>query len=651
MSFQILDIALFSHQGQSRVLSLNPGRANVITGASKTGKSALIHIVDYCFGSSTCEVPEGIIRRTVQWYGLRLKLANGQAFLARRAPAVGAESSTEVYLEIANEVEIPDANQLRQTTNVDALLQFLSDETGIGPNIHEPPVGQTRRPLSANIRHALCLVFQPQDEIIQRRYLFHRQNDNWVAQAIKDTLPYFLGAVDDDYVTKKSDLRRLRDRLRRLERRLAQMENLRGRGLGKAAALISEARDIGIGGSESEPSTWPDAVSILERIMQQPAETHFEQMEGVSGGEEFERLQTQRLELQGEYRRIDEEINASQELMLEEQGFSREVREQAARLKGIGVLPVSGDQSICPICSSALEDRIEAVSQIADAVNVTTHQLDRVGRHSPQLQQAIDDLKERRDDIRRQLTENREALSAIQFASERLSELRDMASKRALVLGRISLYVESLPEVEDSSSLRQEIEAVKVQVEALEAELSDERIVDRLESILSIAGRKMTEWAQGLDLEHSQFPLRLGLRRLNVVADTDDGPVPMNRMGSGENWVGYHLIAHLALHEWFSKKNRPVPRFVFFDQPSQVYFPPERADEISVMELPENDLSAVKRMIKFVFDVVEDLAPEFQVIITEHADIDEDWFQNAVVERWRSGTKLVPDDWDVVDEN
>ena len=41
----------------------------------------------------------------------------------------------------------------------------------------------------------------------------------------------------------------------------------------------------------------------------------------------------------------------------------------------------------------------------------------------------------------------------------------------------------------------------------------------------------------------------------------------MARMGSGENWVGYHLIAHLALHQWFVQRQRPVPSFLFLDQP------------------------------------------------------------------------------------
>jgi hypothetical protein len=179
----------------------------------------------------------------------------------------------------------------------------------------------------------------------------------------------------------------------------------------------------------------------------------------------------------------------------------------------------------------------------------------------------------------------------------------------------------------------------------LEDELSDERVRERIESITSILGRRMTDWARELELEHSKYPLRLEIKKLTIVADTADGPVPMDRMGSGENWVGYHLIAHLALHEWFTERSRPVPRFLFLDQPSQVYFPPEKDVDGSMSMVGEDDRRAVSRMFRFVFDVVEKLSPGFQVVITEHADINEAWYQDAVVERWRGGAKLIPDDW------
>lgn len=120
----------------------------------------------------------------------------------------------------------------------------------------------------------------------------------------------------------------------------------------------------------------------------------------------------------------------------------------------------------------------------------------------------------------------------------------------------------------------------------------------------------------------------------------------MDRMGSGANWLGCHLIAHLALHRWFVQESRPVPRFLFLDQPTQVYFPAERPEgERSVDELEDEDRAAVVRMFRLISEVVETLAPNMQVIVTEHADLEEDWFQDKVVERWRGGQALVPEEW------
>ena len=65
MSFQIMDVVLYGFNGQRRAVSLLPGKLNIITGASKTGKTALIEIIDYALGSGECRIPAGIIRKAV----------------------------------------------------------------------------------------------------------------------------------------------------------------------------------------------------------------------------------------------------------------------------------------------------------------------------------------------------------------------------------------------------------------------------------------------------------------------------------------------------------------------------------------------------------------------------------------------------------
>jgi hypothetical protein len=62
-------------------------------------------------------------------------------------------------------------------------------------------------------------------------------------------------------------------------------------------------------------------------------------------------------------------------------------------------------------------------------------------------------------------------------------------------------------------------------------------------------------------------------------------------------------------------------------------------------DLKDADRVAVIRMFELIRDFIKELAPDFQIIITEHADVQEDWYQEAIVERWRHGKALIPVEW------
>lgn len=642
MSIQILDIVLYSHSGQQRVLRVRPGAVNVIAGDCKTGKSALIQIVDYCFGSGECHVPYGIIRKAVAWFGLRLQLGEGQAFVARRCPEPRAQSSEDCFVDVAESVDIPDFAALTQTTNTKGLIALMTGWCGIEANMHEPPPGQTRPPLSASVRHALLLCFQPQDEINRRSQLFHGASDTYVAQSLKDTLPYFLGAVDDEYVRKRQELRRMKEELRACDRQLAELRALRGSGVSKATALLAQARDAGLTvGSYSE--NWEEVVSVLRDVASTPL-ANFEPM--VVGDSEFNRLSAERMRLVGELRRIREEINAVRAFEADEQGFVHEAKEHQARLKSIGIFENAEQGSACPMCARELAgvELAPSVENIRQALTSVSTRLGSVSRVAPQVEKALADLDSRASQVQQHLARNRADLEAVRSANERLAQVQDETTRRSHIIGRISLYLESLPDLPDTLAIEQRANALREACDLLEDELSDDRVKERLGSITSLIGEKMTAWGRSLELEHSEAPLKLDIKRLTIVADTPDGPVPMARMGSGENWIGYHLIAHLALHDWLTRRGRPTPRFLFLDQPSQAYYPPENDQDGSIENLGK-DSQSLRQMFSLIFETVQALAPGFQVIMTEHAEPTEQWYRDATVERWRGGLKLVPEDW------
>src|SRR5271156_414591 len=100
MSLHILALAIYNSAGERRELRFDPGKVNIITGSSKTGKTALIDIVDYCLGRNEFTVPSGVIRDTVSWFVLHVQLPNNQAIMGRPPPTGGGATTTDVFLEV-----------------------------------------------------------------------------------------------------------------------------------------------------------------------------------------------------------------------------------------------------------------------------------------------------------------------------------------------------------------------------------------------------------------------------------------------------------------------------------------------------------------------------------------------------------------------
>ncbi|RLG29504.1 DUF3732 domain-containing protein, partial [Methanosarcinales archaeon] len=123
-------------------------------------------------------------------------------------------------------------------------------------------------------------------------------------------------------------------------------------------------------------------------------------------------------------------------------------------------------------------------------------------------------------------------------------------------------------------------------------------------------------------------------------------------IGSGSNWLSYHIAVSLGLHQFFLElKQNPVPTFVVYDQPSQVYFPKKlviREDDTELdPELIDEDIEAVRKVFKVLSSVVENSNGRLQIIVLDHAS-ESAWgdIQNAnLVEEWRDGRTLVPMGW------
>ncbi|MCD9904229.1 DUF3732 domain-containing protein, partial [Streptomyces sp. MT29] len=92
-------------------------------------------------------------------------------------------------------LSLPGAGELVANTNAAALRGEVSAHLGIEDFRFQPPAGTARYAFDVSVAQGALFCFQNQDEIAASKTLFHRQTEDGIAQAIKDTLPYFLGAA------------------------------------------------------------------------------------------------------------------------------------------------------------------------------------------------------------------------------------------------------------------------------------------------------------------------------------------------------------------------------------------------------------------------------------------------------------------------
>ena len=638
---QIREIVLYSRSGAVRRLPFRLGELNVITGKSGTGKSALIKIVDYCLAAKSCEIPARVIRDAVRWYGLLLQMGDSQVFIARAVPVPPKSTNSEIYVQTGASITPPPMGRLVPNSNPDALNEHLTRLSGISPNQHTPPEGQTRDPLKATLRHAKAFAFQYQDEIANKDHLFHGQHDHWVEQATKDTLPYFLGAVQEDQLKLKQELREAGRQLRLLGKRLEEAEAIQGADAGRAAGLLREAQAVGLVEASDSPVGGRAIVERLRLVRFTPAD---QRQAGL--GDQIHLLRQERARLQQEYDRQRREMAEAEDYAAEGEGFVAAATEQRLRLESLDLFPPGGaDAPRCPLCRSEVDASLPKVAQVRKAIDGLQRNILAVGRERPDLRDFIAAKSGELTRLGEQLRVNRDALQGLQAQDTQLRSEQSLDLGRMRAFARIELFLEGVATAEDDSELRRQAEEARRQVADLKRQMQDDESDGIVKSALNRISRQVTRWCEELKVEYGQFPLRLDLAKLTLIADTESRPVPMPEMGSGQNWLWCHLAVYFAVHKWFVDHNRPVPRFLILDQPTQVYYPTDKDSDGSLDVLGDSDRDWVIRLFGWIAERVAESKGGLQVIVTDHAEVGEPWFAEAVVERWREGNALVPADW------
>ena len=649
MTFQIRAIHLYSQSGERRTLPFTLNAVNIVTGRSATGKSSIIDIIDYCLGSSGYPVAAGVIRQTVSLYAVELETRNGPVVIARAAPRGRYKTNSRLHISYRPaEATPPAVGELAPNADLESAINFLSRTLGIDENVIDVGGGR-RSEFDVTIRHALFFCIQAQEEIANQALLFHSQGDEYRPQAIRDALPYFLGVTEPSYLMKRELLRTRVSELRVLERQASDEQSL-SEAPGRAAALVAEAVALGLI-PETQDLSRTAAIEALTRALESdydPQSDYTSQLP-IEPNDELVSLLARREELRSEFARIKAEQRNIRKLLRYEDEFNGEAGERRSRLQSLRLLRVDveeeEDTSTCPLCSSSLSDSVTSVTEIRDQLARVSREIADVNQQQNRLQLAAITLEQRLTALGSELTANQRQIDQVSESIDLFDSLRDISLQRAAARGRISLFLSAVSRETESTFLSGRIEELNREIAELRAQLNPEVVAERLNAALSRISYRVTDVASKLELEHAPAPVRLDVRGLTVVIDTSHGSYRLREIGSAANWLGYHLATLIGLHSYLIENDRPVPRFLLLDQPSQVYFPP---DSTGQERLDDADHTALTNIFDSLFQFTEEAEAEggFQMLIMEHADLHEERFEHAIVERWRAdGEALIPQSW------
>lgn len=653
MDFQIKKIILWPKKKEYKFkeIDFELNKINIITGASRTGKSAIIPIIDYCLGSSKCYIPVETIRNSCSWFGVLISSNKKEILLARKEP--GKQKSTdEMFILEDDKIEIPmqiSKNATRKNVKyyLDqiAKLSFLDIEENDNNQFLGRPA----------FRDLMAFCFQPQNIVANSNTLFYKADTTEHRTKLINIFPYILGAVNSEILAKRQEINRLTIDLKRKEREIQKLKNVSEKWIIEIKGWISVAQEYGLiqGDIEIDDLSIQQLVELLKKLINiAPVDANINSKKIFDTSNEIVDLRQEENATAMKLTKAKSRYTEMSELFKSMDLYRDSLTIQAERLNITKWLTqISKQGHKCPICGSEnhnnndLKDFYEKLEGIEEECDYT--------KNIPVT------FEREYENVKREIEIVSEHLSAVQRRIKIQNEKSSSNEKYTLFdisrfLGKVEYASETFNLLGTDSELQNEIDILTEQLSKLKDEVDEKAIEKKIYTALRIIANSGMKLIPLLDSERPNDPIRIDYKNLTVVVTSNEGRDDyLWEIGSGSNWLTYHIAVTLAFQIFFSNmENSPVANFIVYDQPSQVYFPQKlsaKDDEKEIdPKLTDEDQIAVNKIFKTMAEALKLSKNPMQIIVLEHADKSIWGNVDNVHEvcEWRGeGKKLIPEEW------
>lgn len=649
MKFVIDKVVLWPKKSEQsfRTVDFKSDKINIITGASRTGKSAIIPIIDYCLGADKCTIPVDTIRNATAWFGVLISLEGGQILLCRKEPGQKA-SSGEMYVLRGNELSIPE--KVTANTTVDEVKNVLNELFSMSFLAVDPQNrdGFSSRP---SYRDFMAFLFQPQNIVANADVMFYKADTMEHRQRLINILPYALGAVTPEILAARQELERVKKQRDRLQRELDAIKEVSENWKQEISSWLMQAKEMGLIDGIDKAITFEEQVDLLSQLVERSA------TDSLMHSTNIRDLSAELVSLRKEEQAFSSKLFALQTrytemLQLKDSlgDYEGSLKIQLQRLEiSTWLKELATTTGTCPFCNSdhigakdELDTLCKAIAEIEKSADGIKTMPAAFERELHLVQKDIDELIEKLTAVRKRI-----AVESGKIASD--SDKKYTLSSISRFLGRMETSLQTFNKIGRDGELERQISELVARIEGLSAVVNEAQIRSKINAAIGYINQKIGEIVKTLDAEHPDDPVQFLDKDLTIKVRSSSGRDDyLWEIGSASNWLAYHVATILAFQNFFQIRGKvAVPNFVVFDQPSQVYFPQQTNTEEEKTEIKDEDKEAVRKIFTAINSYLKQNNYAVQIIITEHADSDIWGNIEAVhlVERWRGNKKLIPEEW------
>ncbi len=635
MSTTIKQIAIFNDTGNKRHIPFNDG-LNIITGDSKTGKSALIEIIDYCLFSSRSSVPVGKITDFAKLFVVVYKVNEFYIVIGRPAPKTGNMRSA--YLKI--ETDYKTIEDIKYDYFNDISLKPIKNDVQID---FEELLGLSLKNLESDyesfgklsIRDTVSFLFQHQNLIANKHALFYRFDDLVKRKRVIQALPVLLGVADSEYY-------QLVKLITDTERKITAEQKVLERIQQKTSNQIDNIRDqIQIYYTMLD-LTLEEGLSLreLKKIglnLPIPPKILTDQTKSFS---KIAQLENERELLYIEKNEIENAISS----LLSNSDDSLEYAKHLRQTKAKQNYNTSIDELACPLCDNSVSHISENINKLNESKSKLIEELTKVNTFSKDSTQIIE--KFRKD--KKIITAKIKSISKnIEILTKENIDIEKVKGKRESIIhqkGVLETTIKHLLESNDLAKFNSDLTALKEQLKEYNKKILKYKDIKQFKAKTELfIKEQMDRIASKLDFEEELKPIdfHFNIDDFSFYHKHKSDKIRLDEMGSGANWLACHLSLFLSfLHLSCSNSKSIIPSFLMIDQPSQVYFPrTAKKNELKDSEDVEKYDENIKQVINIFTVLNEEIQlihkntkVKPQIIVLEHAK--EDDFEEYIIRDW-----------------